>query len=211
MSQAVLTLTAGPVPTDVVVTVGRRTQQRVAQGRASSSGWSSGSIPGFPYQGDVAGLDGVGLEQPRVRADLPRGRVDRHPLSRRARRSDADSVMAHAGRRAQAMSRIAVVTSSPPMVEGGHMVIARSLVQALRDGRSRRRSRRHAAEPLRTSGVGVCRDLAHRCRLERRTADRSGHQPALSELRRAPSAPRVLAEPHDARVLRSVGPVSAAR
>jgi glycosyltransferase involved in cell wall biosynthesis len=31
------------------------------------------------------------------------------------------------------MSRIAVVTSSPPMVEGGHMVIARSLVQALQD------------------------------------------------------------------------------
>src|SRR4051812_23343787 len=31
------------------------------------------------------------------------------------------------------MSRIAVVTSSPPMIEGGHMVIARSLAQALRD------------------------------------------------------------------------------
>jgi glycosyltransferase involved in cell wall biosynthesis len=31
------------------------------------------------------------------------------------------------------MSRIAVVTSSPPMVEGGHMVIARALVQALGD------------------------------------------------------------------------------
>jgi glycosyltransferase involved in cell wall biosynthesis len=31
------------------------------------------------------------------------------------------------------MSRIAVVTSSPPMVEGGHMVIARSLVRALHD------------------------------------------------------------------------------
>ena len=31
------------------------------------------------------------------------------------------------------MARIAVVTSSPPMVEGGHMVIARSLVQALRE------------------------------------------------------------------------------
>ena len=30
------------------------------------------------------------------------------------------------------MSRIAVVTSSPPMAEGGHMVIARSLVDALR-------------------------------------------------------------------------------
>jgi glycosyltransferase involved in cell wall biosynthesis len=32
-----------------------------------------------------------------------------------------------------AMSRIAVVTSSPPMVEGGHLVIARSIVQALCD------------------------------------------------------------------------------
>jgi glycosyltransferase involved in cell wall biosynthesis len=31
------------------------------------------------------------------------------------------------------MSRIAVVTSSPPMVEGGHMVIARALVRALRE------------------------------------------------------------------------------
>jgi glycosyltransferase involved in cell wall biosynthesis len=29
--------------------------------------------------------------------------------------------------------KIAVVTSSPPMIEGGHMVIARALVQALRD------------------------------------------------------------------------------
>jgi glycosyltransferase involved in cell wall biosynthesis len=33
------------------------------------------------------------------------------------------------------MSRIAVVTSSPPMVEGGHLVIARALVQALRQAR----------------------------------------------------------------------------
>jgi glycosyltransferase involved in cell wall biosynthesis len=31
------------------------------------------------------------------------------------------------------MSRIAVVTSSPPMAEGGHMVIARALVTALQD------------------------------------------------------------------------------
>lgn len=31
------------------------------------------------------------------------------------------------------MARIAVVTSSPPFVEGGHLVIARALVQALRD------------------------------------------------------------------------------
>jgi glycosyltransferase involved in cell wall biosynthesis len=31
------------------------------------------------------------------------------------------------------VSRIAVVTSSPPFAEGGHLVIARSLIQALRD------------------------------------------------------------------------------
>jgi glycosyltransferase involved in cell wall biosynthesis len=31
------------------------------------------------------------------------------------------------------LSRIAVVTSSPPLVDGGHMVIARSLAQALRE------------------------------------------------------------------------------
>ena len=31
------------------------------------------------------------------------------------------------------MSTLAVVTSSPPFVEGGHLVIARSLVRALRD------------------------------------------------------------------------------
>lgn len=31
------------------------------------------------------------------------------------------------------MSRIAVVTSSPPFAEGGHLVIARALIQALRD------------------------------------------------------------------------------
>ena len=31
------------------------------------------------------------------------------------------------------MSRIAVITSSPPLSDGGHMVIARALVQALRD------------------------------------------------------------------------------
>ena len=31
------------------------------------------------------------------------------------------------------MARIAVVTSSPPFVEGGHLVMARALVQALRD------------------------------------------------------------------------------
>ena len=31
------------------------------------------------------------------------------------------------------MARIAVVTSSPPFVEGGHLVLARALAQALRE------------------------------------------------------------------------------
>ena len=31
------------------------------------------------------------------------------------------------------MSTVAVVTSSPPLAEGGHLVIARALVTALRD------------------------------------------------------------------------------
>ena len=31
------------------------------------------------------------------------------------------------------MKRIAVVTSSPPLAEGGHLVIARALVEALRE------------------------------------------------------------------------------
>ena len=74
-------------------------------------------------------------------------------------------------------------------------------------GRPRGRHRRHAAEPVRASGVGLRRDLADRRRPERGAPHRSGHQPALSELRRAASAPRVLAEPHDARVLRPVGPI----
>ena len=104
------------------------------------------------------------------------------------------------------MSRIAVVTSSPPMVEGGHMVIARSLVQALRDAgheadvvvTPQNRFGRQASAYVATWLTDVGSSGGE--------PDRSGHQPALSELRRAPPAARVLAEPHDARVLRSVGP-----
>ena len=105
------------------------------------------------------------------------------------------------------VSRIAVVTSSPPMVEGGHMVIARSLAQALREAgheadivvTPQNRFGRQASAYLATwlTDVGT----------ERRAPHRSGDQPALSELRRAASAARVLAEPHDARVLRPVGPL----
>ena len=35
------------------------------------------------------------------------------------------------------MARVLVVTSSPPFVEGGHLVIARSLVGALREAGTR--------------------------------------------------------------------------
>lgn len=51
------------------------------------------------------------------------------------------------------MSRIAVVTSSPPGVEGGHLVIARSLAQALRESG-------HEAEIVVTPDYGFGRQAA---------------------------------------------------
>ena len=51
------------------------------------------------------------------------------------------------------MSRIAVVTSSPPGVEGGHLVIARSLEQALRENG-------HQAEIVVTPDFGFSRQSA---------------------------------------------------
>ncbi len=101
--------------------------------------------------------------------------------------------------------RVLVVTSSPPFIEGGHLVIARDLVAALPGRRPPGRSRRDAAEPLRPPGRRLPRRLAHRRRrLGRRRPGRSGDQPALSGLRRSPSAAHLLAEPHHAGVLRSV-------
>ncbi len=55
-----------------------------------------------------------------------RDRRPRQPLPRRQRADDA--ALRVGGRRV----RIAVVTSSPPFVEGGHLVIARELVRACR-------------------------------------------------------------------------------
>ena len=107
--------------------------------------------------------------------------------------------------------RIAVVTSSPPMVEGGHMVIARALAQALREAGHDGRHRRHAAESVRAAGAAYLATWLTDVGVERRAADRPGDQPALSELRRPASAPRVLAESHDARVLRPVASRSARR
>ncbi len=108
------------------------------------------------------------------------------------------------------MSTLAVVTSSPPFVEGGHLVIARSLVAALRDGGPPGRPGGDAAEPVRAAGGGLSGDVADRRRPDaRRSAHRPGHLAALSQLRRAASAARVLAAASDARVPTTSGTRSA--
>ena len=69
---------------------------------------------------------------------------------------------------ARSMSTIAVVTSSPPLAEGGHLVIARSLVTALRDAG-------HDADivitPQNRFGRNVSSYLANRLTDVGRTAD----------------------------------------
>ena len=87
------------------------------------------------------------------------------------------------------------------------MVIARSLVQALREAG-------HAADIIVTPQNRFGRQASAYLATwltdvgsTRRAADRSGDQPALSELRRAAPESRLLAEPHDARVLRPVASV----
>ena len=88
-------------------------------------------------------------------------RIDRHPLPRRAREARCSTARDRS-------EPIAVVTSSPPMVEGGHMVIARALVAGAPRRRALGRHRRHAAEPLRPPGLRLSGDLADRRRHRRR-------------------------------------------
>ena len=74
---------------------------------------------GFPYEGArawSATLSVTGGFVPMFTTGQPR-----HTLPRRERQAGTGAV-----------KTIAVVTSSPPFVEGGHLVIARSLVSALR-------------------------------------------------------------------------------
>ena len=136
MKRLMLTLTAGPLRPTSTHRVGGRRQRIDAPGREIAAGSVHASTAGFWYQARASVWMVSVSEQHRVRADLPRG-ADRHALPRRAREA-ARSVR---------MSRIAVVTSSPPMAEGGHMVIARALVAGAARGGTRRRDRRHAAEP----------------------------------------------------------------
>jgi hypothetical protein len=103
------------------------------------------------------------------------------------------------------VSTVAVVTSSPPFVEGGHLVIARALVAALQQAG-------HEADLVLTpqnrfgrQGSRTWRTGSPMSAHVRRPADRSRHLAAVPQLRRATSGARVLAEPHDARVLRPLG------
>ncbi len=104
--------------------------------------------------------------------------------------------------------RVLVVTSSPPFVEGGHLVIARELVRACRDSghdadlvvTPQNRFGRQGAAYLASwlTDVGVSADG--------RAVDHviSLRYPGL---RGAPSAPHLLAQSHHARVLRPVDAV----
>ena len=104
------------------------------------------------------------------------------------------------------MAVIVVVTSAPPLVEGGHLVIARALERALDEAGHRAGLVTTPSNRFGRQGAGVPRQLADRRRHDgRRRARRSGHHAAVSELRGAASAARLLAEPHDARVLRPLG------
>ncbi len=92
MSQAVLTLTAGPVPTDVVVNTGKKNAAVITQGRRAAASCVS-TRAGLPVSGDLAGMDGVGFDRPRLRSEFLRGRFARRQVSGRARGPGADSVM----------------------------------------------------------------------------------------------------------------------
>ncbi len=172
--------------------------ERHARARSESASSICSFREGFPYQGTRAWYVTI-----RVRGGFV-------PLFVTGA-NDARYLGVHGQARARAMSTVAVVTSSPPFVEGGHLVIARALVTALRERRPHRRRRPDAAEPVRPSGGRVRGDLADRCRADRRRQERrSGDLAAVSELCGAAPAARVLVEPHDARVLRPLAGVPCA-
>ena len=131
--------------------------------------------------------------------------AQRQPLPRRDGPADSDL------RSSRVVATIAVVTSSPPFAEGGHLVMARELVRALREEGPRHRPRRHAAESVRPAGQRLSGGVVHRRSARARGAQgRSGDQPAVSRLRGAASESRAVAQPPHARVLRSVGSVQLA-
>ncbi len=93
------------------------------------------------------------------------------------------------------MATIAVVTSSPPFAEGGHLVMARELVRALPRSGASHRSGRDATESIWPADERLSGGVAHRRASGARGAHgRSGDQPAVSRLRGPPSASRAVAE-----------------
>ncbi len=84
---------------------------------------------------------------------------------------------------------------------GDRAIAGRCLARSRTSGRHHR----DAAEPVRTSGVRLHRDLADGRDDGGRARDRPGDQPALSELCGSPSEACLLAQSHDAGVLRSLG------
>ena len=94
------------------------------------------------------------------------------------------------------VATIAVVTSSPPFAEGGHLVMARELVRALREEghdtglvvTPQNRFGQQGSAYL----AAWCTDVAARAR---GAQGRSGDQPAVSRLRGAASQSRAVAQP----------------
>src|SRR4029453_14213821 len=97
----------------------RRDDEHLARARAGGRGRSATSA-GFP----ISSCTGVVCHDSRARRLCP-------PLHRWRQRCPIPRRDGQA--RAGAVSTVAVVTSSPPFVEGGHLIIARALVTALRN------------------------------------------------------------------------------
>ena len=152
MKRLVLTLSAGPHPVTVHARVGGREQELVVAAEDSRD-ITFALERGFPYVGTddrlprwvwVASVSSDTGFVPIFHGQQHRPAVPGSPCE------------TDAGR----MSRIAVVTSSPPMTEGGHLVIARALVagasrsRVTRPTSSSRRRIVSAVRPLRISPRG---------------------------------------------------------
>ena len=172
--------------------------RRPRQGRASSSGRRSAGHQRRRGRLDWRGRDGARRRddrrsrrssarapscattcRPARRPSASRARLDRRAEPRAAERRWPSSL---------------IVTSAPPLTEGGHLVLARALERALIEAGHRagivttpsNRFGRQGAAYLANwlTDVGMTGD---------RRARRSGHHAAVSELRRAASRARLLA------------------
>ena len=162
-----------------------------------------GADRGIQYH---AGIDAVHSPPPcrRPRVDVARGALLQSPEPlRRDGLGLGSATQAARHDEGHRVSRVAVITSSPPFGAGGHLVIAKALVSALQCAGHDADRRHDAVQPVRAAGERIPRHLAdRRARGPGRPAGGSRHQPAVSELCGAPPGARVLAESPHARVLR---------